>query len=71
MSACPLVISLATASEMAADLRKAVREFPEVTHVISHLGRNDEGTDPWTPSHIEADISLKPYSMWPARRNQA
>ena len=62
----PAGISLATASEMAADLRKVVREFPEVTHIVTHLGRNDEGTDPWTPSHIEADIGLKPYADWPA-----
>jgi cobalt-zinc-cadmium resistance protein CzcA len=60
----PAGISLATASQMAADLRKVVRKFPEVTHIVTHLGRNDEGTDPWTPSHIEADISLKPYSTW-------
>jgi cobalt-zinc-cadmium resistance protein CzcA len=61
----PAGISLATASDMAADLRRVVREFPEVTHIVTHLGRNDEGTDPWTPSHIEADIGLKPYSAWP------
>jgi cobalt-zinc-cadmium resistance protein CzcA len=61
----PAGISLETASEMAADLRKVVLEFPEVTHIVSQLGRNDEGTDPWTPSHIEADITLKPYSAWP------
>ncbi len=61
----PAGISLATATEMAADLRKAVREFPEVAHMVTHLGRNDEGTDPWTPSHIEADIGLRPRDTWP------
>ena len=30
------------------------------------LGRNDEGTDPWTPSHIEADIGLRPHNTWPS-----
>jgi heavy metal efflux system protein len=62
----PPGISLAKATEMAADLRNAVREFPEVSYVVTALGRNDEGTDPWTPSHIEADIGLHPYNTWPA-----
>jgi heavy metal efflux system protein len=61
----PPGISLAKATEMAADLRKVVHEFPEVDRVVTELGRNDEGTDPWTPSHIEGDIALKHPSTWP------
>jgi cobalt-zinc-cadmium resistance protein CzcA len=63
-------ISLATATEMAADLRNAVREFPEVDYIVSHVGRNDDGTDPWTPSHVEAAIGLKPYASWPGGGNK-
>jgi cobalt-zinc-cadmium resistance protein CzcA len=59
-------ISLAKAAEMDADLRKAVLEFPEVANVVTHVGRNDDGTDPWTPSHLEAGITLHPYSAWPS-----
>ena len=66
----PAGISLATATGMAGDLRKAVREFPEVSHIVTHLGRNDDGTDPWTPSHIEADIGLRPYDTWPPGGNK-
>ena len=66
----PAGISLETATEMAADLRKAVREFPEVSHIVTQLGRNDDGTDPWTPSHIEADIGLRPYDTWPSGGNK-
>jgi cobalt-zinc-cadmium resistance protein CzcA len=62
----PPGISLAKATEMTADLRKVVREFPEVAYIVTALGRNDEGTDPWTPSHFEADIGLRPYNTWPA-----
>jgi cobalt-zinc-cadmium resistance protein CzcA len=61
----PPGISLAKATEMAGDLRKVVHEFPEVDHVVTELGRNDEGTDPWTPSHIEGDVALRPPSTWP------
>ena len=61
----PPGISLQKATEMVAELRRAVNAFPEVAHVVSHIGRNDDGTDPWTPSHMEAAVSLKPYSTWP------
>ena len=62
----PAGISLGKATEMAADLRKAVREFPEVSYVVTQLGRNDDGTDPWTPSHVEASVGLHPYNTWPS-----
>ena len=62
----PAGISLTKATEMAAQLRKATREFPEVSYIVTQLGRNDDGTDPWTPSHIEASVGLHPYDTWPA-----
>jgi cobalt-zinc-cadmium resistance protein CzcA len=60
----PTGLSLDKASAMTAQLRKAVREFPEVSYVVTQLGRNDSGTDPWTPSHVEAGVGLKPYGTW-------
>ena len=59
-------ISLAKAMEMDTELRKAVLEFPEVKTFVTHIGRNDDGTDPNTPSHLEAGIALNPYNTWPA-----
>ena len=50
---------------MSADLRRTVAEFPEVIYAVTHLGRNDDGTDPWTPSHVEAAVVLAPYDSWP------
>ncbi len=61
----PSGISFDKASEMASSLRKAVMEFPEVSYSITQIGRNDDRTDPWTPSHIEAPVGLQPYSTWP------
>ena len=61
----PTGLSLDKASEMAGELRRALRSFPEVSFAITQLGRSDDGTDPWTPSHIEAPVGLKPYSQWP------
>jgi cobalt-zinc-cadmium resistance protein CzcA len=62
----PAGLSLDKASEMAGELRRTLLEFPEVSYAITQLGRNDDGTDPWTPSHIEAPVGLKPYDTWPA-----
>jgi cobalt-zinc-cadmium resistance protein CzcA len=61
----PTGLSLDTAMDMASQLRRAVLEFPEVSYVVTQLGRSDEGLDPWTPSHIEAPIGLTPYDTWP------
>jgi cobalt-zinc-cadmium resistance protein CzcA len=60
----PSGLSLDKASAMTADLRRVVREFPEVSYIVTQLGRNDTGTDPWTPSHVESAVGLTPYSSW-------
>src|SRR5262249_30335831 len=39
----PTGISLDTAAGMATELRDAAREFPEVSYVVTQLGRNDDG----------------------------
>ena len=67
----PTGLSLDKASEMAGELRRTLLEFPEVSYAITQLGRNDDGTDPWTPSHIEAPVGLKPYNTWPKGRDQS
>ncbi|MBB3178048.1 efflux RND transporter permease subunit [Variovorax sp. Sphag1AA] len=61
----PSGLSLDKASEMANELRHVLLEYPEVSYVVTQLGRNDDGTDPWTPSHVEVPVGLKPYSQWP------
>jgi cobalt-zinc-cadmium resistance protein CzcA len=66
----PPGVTLAKGSEMASELRAATLEYPEVAHVVTQLGRNDDGTDPWTPSHIECSVSLHPYDTWPAGMNK-
>ena len=60
----PTGLSLDQANLMAGQLRKVVRSFPEVSYIVTQLGRSDDGTDPWTPSHIEAAVGLTPYSSW-------
>ncbi|KQV45110.1 efflux RND transporter permease subunit [Massilia sp. Root335] len=62
----PPGISLNKATEMADKLRAVTLEEPQVAHVVTQLGRNDDGTDPFTPSHIECAVALHPYSEWPS-----
>ncbi|NHB67701.1 efflux RND transporter permease subunit [Perlabentimonas gracilis] len=66
----PVGISMEKGTEMAAELRRVVREFPEVKHIVTQLGRNDDGTDPFTPSHIESMVVLHPYNTWQPRRSK-
>jgi len=67
----PSGISMDKASDMATELRRTLESYPEVSYVVTQLGRNDDGTDPWTPSHIEVPVGLKPYDQWPAGENKA
>jgi cobalt-zinc-cadmium resistance protein CzcA len=67
----PSGLSLDKASDMATELRHVLLEYPEVSYVVTQLGRNDDGTDPWTPSHMEVPVGLKPYSEWPAGVDKA
>ena len=66
----PSGLSLDKASEMASELRHTLREFPEVSYAVTQLGRSDDGTDAWTPSHIEAPVGLKPYNTWPKEESR-
>jgi heavy metal efflux system protein len=61
----PPGMSLQKAKSMADELRNVTHEFPEVATIVTQLGRTDDGMDPWTPSHIEAAVTLQPYGVWP------
>ena len=62
--ALPTAISIEKATEMSAEVRKALLTFPEVRDAVTQTGRNDDETDPWTFSHIETCVTLKPYDQW-------
>jgi len=61
----PTGIALNQASDMASELRRTILKYPEVSYVVTQTGRNDDGTDPWTMSHIEAPVGLTAYDSWP------
>ena len=60
----PPGMSLEKSSEMATTLRDKLKDFDEVTYVMTQTGRDDEGVCPFSFSHIEVMIGLKPYNTW-------
>lgn len=67
----PPGISLQRSREMSDSLRQRTMQFGEVTYMMVQAGRNDDGTDPWTASHFECSIGLKPYNEWKNGRTKA
>lgn len=60
----PPGVSMDKARAMTQEIRKAALEFPEVAYVTTQLGRDDNSTEPFTLSHVESCIGLRPYSEW-------
>jgi len=61
----PLASSLANGNRVANLGRRIFRTFPEVTHVLSEVGRADDGTDLAQFNDIEFMVNLKDQSEWP------
>lgn len=66
----PPGISLERSAVMADALRDRIKEFPEVSYVMTQVGRDDEGTEAFSPSHIECGVGLKPYKQWKRGRTK-
>jgi len=57
----PYTISFDEASKLAPQVRKLLRDFPQVTTVANELGRPDDATDPTGFYNDEYFVDLKPY----------
>ncbi len=60
----PPGISLDKAKEMSDTLRAHIVRYDEVTYVLTQVGRDDAGTEPFSKSHLEVAIGLRPYKEW-------
>lgn len=60
----PPTISREASVELAADIRTRLRRIPEVTDVVSQMGRPDDGTDVNGFDNIEFDVILKAPNQW-------
>ena len=62
----PYTISFDESRKIAPEIRKILREFPEVTIVADEHGRPDDGTDPTGFYNCEFYVGLKPRDQWPS-----
>lgn len=67
----PSGISIDQAKKMSDDLRHTLKRFDETSYVMTQLGRDDEGAECFSLSHIEVGVGLKPYKSWASRRTKA
>jgi heavy metal efflux system protein len=61
----PMSISLSESAAQVGQMRAILRGHPEITSVVSQLGRPDDGTDVAGFNNIELFAPLKPFSEWP------
>ena len=62
----PLTISLDRGATLSNRMRRVFLSYPEVTTVISQLGRPDDGTETTGFFSIEFSVDLRPQSEWRA-----
>ncbi|MEN5085584.1 CusA/CzcA family heavy metal efflux RND transporter [Sphingobacterium faecium] len=67
----PPGITVERSKEMSDALRTRTLQFDEVIYMMVQAGRNDDGTDAWTPSHFECSIGLLPYKQWKGGKTKA
>ncbi len=60
----PVDISFEQADRLTTEIRGIFRQNPEVTSVVSQLGRPDDGTDPTSFFNGEFLVNLKPRKQW-------
>ncbi|HEY3390127.1 MAG TPA: CusA/CzcA family heavy metal efflux RND transporter, partial [Prolixibacteraceae bacterium] len=60
----PPGISIDKSKAMSDSLRQRLIKYDEVTYVMIQTGRDDEGVDPFSISHLECSIGLRPYKEW-------
>ena len=60
----PPGISLEKSKAMSDTLRQRILKYEEVTYAMIQLGRDDEGSESFSISHLECSVGLKPYKEW-------
>ena len=67
----PSGISIERAKEMERELRHTVKAFDETSYVMTQVGRDDEGAECFSFSHVEVGVGLHPYGQWKSGRTKA
>jgi heavy metal efflux system protein len=66
----PQDVSFEVGARMAHEVREILLKYPEVTEVVSQMGRPDDGTDVTTFNNIEFMVNLKNPDDWPSGLNK-
>lgn len=66
----PPGISLDRSKAMSDTLRQRMIKYDEVSYVMVQTGRDDEGAESFSKSHIECSIGLKPYDEWESGKSK-
>lgn len=65
----PSTISLEESTRIATEVRKRIKAIPEVTYVVSQIGRPDDGTDSAGFDNIEFSVGLSAPDQWKSASN--
>jgi cobalt-zinc-cadmium resistance protein CzcA len=60
----PTSASLDLSKRVEREVRQRLLAYPEVRHVITQVGRPDDGSDPKGPNGMEVLVDLAPRSTW-------
>ena len=60
----PGKISLTAGRRLVPKIKQLLRRTPEVTELLTQLGRPDDGSDPALPNNLEVLVKLKPLGEW-------
>jgi len=60
----PTSASLETTKDIERLVRAKILAYPEVSHIITQVGRPDDGSDPKGPNNLENLVDLKPRDGW-------
>jgi cobalt-zinc-cadmium resistance protein CzcA len=63
-------ISLSFAGTLHRDIERVIKQTPEVTTVVSRLGRAEVGSDPMGVNQSDVFVMLKPRDQWGAERTK-
>jgi len=66
----PVGIAIDEAKQYTPVIRDVISKNKEVNVVLTQLGRNDDGTDPYGPNRLEILVGLRDYSEWKGHRTK-
>ena len=67
----PTSAALETTKSVERTVRARLLAYPEVAHVISQVGRPDDGSDPKGPNNLEMLVDLTPRETWHVASKEA